>query len=207
MPKISDEQKQIKKDIIKQHAFNLFSQKGYSNTSIDDIVQAAGISKGGIYNYFQSKEEIFLAIAGDRFKKRHRFISNLSKTLSSTEKVKKYIHWALSGLLDDEVIKGGRFTFEFWSILSKNEELETELKRRYDLFYKDLASILEEGVKCKEFHQDLDIPSMCYIILSTMDGIAFYTSVLGLQITQEIIDHYTAMILNQIQRGNGNDML
>src|SRR5688500_10214957 len=39
----------------------LFNQRGYNGTSIDDIMQATNLKKGGIYNHFSSKEEIALA--------------------------------------------------------------------------------------------------------------------------------------------------
>lgn len=38
-----------------------FCLKGYMNTSISDIIAAVGSSKGGLYNHFQSKEQLFLA--------------------------------------------------------------------------------------------------------------------------------------------------
>lgn len=41
---------------------NLFSSHGYCGTSLDDIVTAAGITKGAFYHYFKSKEEICLAL-------------------------------------------------------------------------------------------------------------------------------------------------
>ena len=43
-------------------AINTFSKKGYHNTRIDDIVDAAKTSKGGIYFHFPSKQDIFLGL-------------------------------------------------------------------------------------------------------------------------------------------------
>ena len=43
-------------------ARNLFSSHGYSGTSLDDILTAAGITKGAFYHYFKSKEDICLAL-------------------------------------------------------------------------------------------------------------------------------------------------
>ena len=50
-----------KKQII-DAAMELFDQKGYSNTKITDITGKAGISKGLLYHYFDSKEEIIHAV-------------------------------------------------------------------------------------------------------------------------------------------------
>ena len=40
----------------------LFSQKGYYATSVEDIVESAGFSKGAFYFYFKSKEELFKSL-------------------------------------------------------------------------------------------------------------------------------------------------
>jgi AcrR family transcriptional regulator len=46
-------------------ALELFAHKGYDATSIDSIAKKAGISKGLIYNYFESKEKVLRAIFDD----------------------------------------------------------------------------------------------------------------------------------------------
>jgi TetR/AcrR family fatty acid metabolism transcriptional regulator len=43
-------------------AINIFSQKGYHNTRVDEIVAAAETSKGGVYFHFPSKQDIFLGL-------------------------------------------------------------------------------------------------------------------------------------------------
>ena len=43
-------------------AINVFSQKGYHDTRVDEIVRAAETSKGGVYFHFPSKQDIFLGL-------------------------------------------------------------------------------------------------------------------------------------------------
>jgi AcrR family transcriptional regulator len=54
--------RQEKKQLIMNTALELFANKGYENTSVKDITKAAGIAKGLLYNYFQSKEELLETI-------------------------------------------------------------------------------------------------------------------------------------------------
>jgi AcrR family transcriptional regulator len=49
------------KDALVDRAIELFRAKGYSATSIGDIVAACGITKGSLYYHFESKEELALA--------------------------------------------------------------------------------------------------------------------------------------------------
>jgi AcrR family transcriptional regulator len=46
-------------------AINIFSKKGYHNTRVDEIVEAAETSKGGVYFYFPSKQDIFLGLVDE----------------------------------------------------------------------------------------------------------------------------------------------
>jgi TetR/AcrR family transcriptional repressor of nem operon len=52
---------QTRQKIIEK-SLQLFSVKGYFNTSISDILQATGLTKGGLYGHFQSKEDIWYAV-------------------------------------------------------------------------------------------------------------------------------------------------
>lgn len=57
-----EEIREEKKRLIMEVALSLFAQHGYENTSISQIAKQANISKGLLYNYFVSKEELLQAI-------------------------------------------------------------------------------------------------------------------------------------------------
>lgn len=54
--------KQISKQQLLDRATEFFRAKGYSATSIDEIVKACGVTKGSLYYHFSSKEELALAV-------------------------------------------------------------------------------------------------------------------------------------------------
>ena len=64
-PKTKEQFEEIRQqsmDLIMQTALELFGHNGYHSTSISKIAQEAGISKGLIYNYFESKEDLLKRI-------------------------------------------------------------------------------------------------------------------------------------------------
>lgn len=69
--------------MIIRESLRLFSLKGFLNTSIHDIIKAANTSKGGFYNHFQSKEELFFALIKEAQKVWHQ------KCLASLDEIKK----------------------------------------------------------------------------------------------------------------------
>jgi AcrR family transcriptional regulator len=59
---MKDKLVKVKKEIILDAAKHLYFEKGYENTSIDEVAEQAGISKSTLYTYFGSKEEILARV-------------------------------------------------------------------------------------------------------------------------------------------------
>ena len=55
-------QKSDRKNQILEAAFKVFINKGYSKTTMDDIVKVSGLSKGALYHYYNSKKDLFLSL-------------------------------------------------------------------------------------------------------------------------------------------------
>ena len=51
-----------KKERLTSAAHSLFLKNGYKNTNIAQIAKKAGVAVGSFYNYYASKEDIFLAV-------------------------------------------------------------------------------------------------------------------------------------------------
>jgi len=65
MPRTPEQYEEIrntKKKVILDAALKLFAEKGYASASISSIAETANISKGLMYNYFKSKEELLKII-------------------------------------------------------------------------------------------------------------------------------------------------
>jgi len=75
-PKVSTQYKIDVKEKIVNAALMTFSKYGYDRTRMDDVAEAAKVSKGRLYLYFKNKEELFYAIS-------ERNIAELKQQLSS----------------------------------------------------------------------------------------------------------------------------
>lgn len=49
-------------DLILEHATEVFGTRGYHNVSMDDVAEHAGISKALVYQHFQSKDDLYMAV-------------------------------------------------------------------------------------------------------------------------------------------------
>ncbi|NQU34405.1 MAG: TetR/AcrR family transcriptional regulator [Bacteroidetes bacterium] len=89
MPRSEEKFKELreqKRIIIMDAALELFAEKGFASTSISMIAKHAKISKGLMYNYFDSKEELIISIVHDGFDKFLReFDANKDSVLTDDE--------------------------------------------------------------------------------------------------------------------------
>lgn len=71
MLSVREKKKKETRQAIMQAAIRLFSEKGFEKTSIEELAKAAGIGKGTIYGYFQTKSEILHAFCEDELECLH----------------------------------------------------------------------------------------------------------------------------------------
>lgn len=195
MPKISEEKKHIRREHILEVAFVLFAEKGYSATSIREIVEAADISKGGIYVYFKSKAEIFLAIV-ERFDgRRHGIIENIDITLSGEEIFSRYIKGRLEVFKCKENLKWSRIVSEFWSLPNKVPKLSDIVEERFKAYQTDIEFIIKLGIDKGAFRKDCRIKEAVYLIMSSINGVAFLSASMGRIVTDKQIEETINMYL------------
>jgi AcrR family transcriptional regulator len=90
----------VKRDLIVEAARKTFVTQGYTSTTIEDIAKSGSISKGTFYNYFKSKEEIFVHILNlDVRERREKFDKILGLDLSLKKKVQIYMQGVSKRLL------------------------------------------------------------------------------------------------------------
>src|ERR1700758_3751802 len=80
MPKISERQRERRRQQILEAALACFSEDGFHQTAMADIVKRSGLSHGAVYLYFQSKDDLIEALAVDR----HRQEALLNAAAEST---------------------------------------------------------------------------------------------------------------------------
>ena len=66
MPRLTDATKAARRAQIIEAAISCFLEKGYTNTSMSDIVKASGLSSGSIYSHFSGKEDILISAINER---------------------------------------------------------------------------------------------------------------------------------------------
>ena len=161
------------KDRIHHESLKLFSTKGYLNTSISDIMQAADTSKGGFYNHFDSKEDLFfevLAIAQGIW--REKVLFGLDEIESPKAKIRKIlVNYRDRYLKDDFNFPGGCIFVTFSVELDdQRPDLMKEVAHGFMGLKRLLKSLLEQGKEQGELRAEVNPDRATEMIFSGMIG-------------------------------------
>ncbi len=129
MRKVSEEYIQNKKNMIVRTAYNLCLQKNISTITMQDIIDATGLSQGGIYRFYKNIDEIFKDMLIDN-RQRVNIKSQIDDIFADTEKkdVKVVLHQIfelLSNFMTKELMGIVKINFEL-SVLSMNAPQRVE---------------------------------------------------------------------------------
>jgi len=186
------------KDKIIHESLKLFSLKGYLNTSIDDILERSNSSKGGLYNHFRSKDELFLSVLS-RARKiwRSKVLQGLDQTEDPIMKIKKLLqHYADKYLKDVEDIPGGCvFVTLSVELDDQRPDFAAEIA---DGFYRFLAMIklfLDEAKAAGRLRREVDTDGISRVLFAGMLG----ASVLyGIDKSSETLDQCIAALIGYL---------
>jgi TetR/AcrR family transcriptional regulator, transcriptional repressor for nem operon len=158
-------------DQIIMTALRLFNTKGFSQTSIQDIMEASSLPKGAIYRRFTNKEAISLAT----FEKAGEIIWNHIVQVSEQANTATDKIIAISYIYQDAVnnppIEGGCPLLNT-AIEADNTypELQKVASEKYNQTLLFLQSIIEDGMRNNEFRKDINSLSLASFLMSSMEG-------------------------------------
>ena len=158
---------------IIHEAQKLFSLNGYLSTGVNEIIEAAGTSKGGFYNHFASKEDLFLEVLAEAQKIwRNRVLHGINDIESPTEKIIQILrNYCDRYLKDEENFPGGCIFITFSVELDDTRpHLVKEVYKGFEGFKTLLKSLLDEAIEKGELPDDLDSKTVTGMLFTGMLG-------------------------------------
>jgi AcrR family transcriptional regulator len=172
MPRVSDAYKEEKRAAILEGALQIFADKGYAATTIDDIVRHLGMSKGAIYNYFSSKEDMYAQMMDGRM---NRLVASLrggfEQEAAAAPKLRYLIQRLTSQPLED-LRRLLSFHLEYSLHASRHDELKASLRKHTDSALSFMAELIAEGQRRGEFRPEVDARLAASMFWALRDGIA-----------------------------------
>ena len=159
---------------IVEKSLQLFSVKGYFNTSVNDILDATGLTKGGLYGHFSSKEDIWYAVYDEAVEIwRKTVLKGIRENPNPLKRVEIFIENDMRDYLGGDVFDGGCFFLNMLVELSgQSATMSRQILRGFVRLSKLLRTWLEEA-DCKGMLKDgLDLRETANFILISLNGAA-----------------------------------
>ena len=168
------------KDTIVHEALKLFSLNGFLSTSIQDILSAANTSKGGFYNHFSSKEDLFFQVLDEARKIwRDRNLRGLDEINEPIDKIIKLLeNYKDRYLLDAENFPGGCIFIMFAVELGDaRPHLSKEVQKGFSGLKAMLKRLLDNGQSAATIYNGKNADTITEIIFNGMLGASVNYSV------------------------------
>lgn len=156
---------------IIQQAAELFNQQGYSGSSIADVMEATGLKKGGIYNHFQSKEELALAAFDYAYSLTSQMVwQAMRQKRTAKERLQAMISSHLN-YIDNPPISGGCPILNT-AIDSDDTHpaLRDRAKNAMNAWHNLIIRIVRTGIKKGEIEPKTEPEFVATILISTIEG-------------------------------------
>jgi AcrR family transcriptional regulator len=163
-PNVSDE----RKNQIINAAEDVFTQKGFNEARMDDIAEETGLSKGTLYLYFKSKDDLIIAILDRMFQREFKQFESLNSTeVSATDAI-----WKITDLLTKDILSFQRLipiVYQFLALAFRNKYVQKALKKYINLYIDMLVPIIQHGIDSGEFRK-VDVREVAIAMGAMIEG-------------------------------------
>jgi len=173
-PKVTAEYKESTRSRILTAALEVFSRKGYASASMDDIVGRSGLSKGALYWYFESKEELFLALQDRQLASSlARLKARSGPTVSAMAKLEGAAEVAFESLIGKDR-EASEMNMEFNLAAMRMRPVQRRQDTRYRTVHSFILEYVKEGIQSGEFRSDLDPDKVATVLVGVIDGLSLH---------------------------------
>jgi AcrR family transcriptional regulator len=186
------------KERIVETSIQLFDKKGFTGTSIKEIVEELNVTKGTFYYYFKSKEEllkdIHLTYIDDLIDQQKVILEDSSK--DSTAKLYGLIFMVISNIRSN--LESARiFTREVRHLSGKHVE---EIKAKRNLFRMRYQELIETGIRQGEFKDTIPADMLTFGILGIINWTYYWYNPEGEVTEEELAQMFTNVILEGVKK-------
>jgi len=171
MPKLKPETLAERKQHILDAALTCFARAGYHQTTMDDIVAEAGLSKGGVYVHFDSKKALFQSLLTWTM---DQFAFDLDQMPSSSETIveqlKELMRDTIESMASPHFQEMSPLFLEMWVQHLNDADVKQTAMESYAQFRGPLVQLIEAGINQGSLRQ-VDALSMANILIAIPEGL------------------------------------
>ena len=151
-------------------ARRVFSRKGFDATNVSEVAAATGVSQGTVYHYFDSKDDLFMAVFEDWIETcaYQGYAESVGDADTAAGRLRAFANAAARMMYDS--IEFLPVQMEFWSHIVRNEAIRERFRLLFAALRAFLSQIIQAGVDSGEF-RPTDAEALAAIAIAVYDGL------------------------------------
>ncbi len=181
-----------KRKYILEKARGVFAEKGFKDVTMKDVVEACDISRGGLYLYFSSTEELFIAVLSDENEEDDD--EAITKALNNDATAGDMLALFLKEQKKEILRKKNSLIIACYEYFSSNDipPASNPLKKQFEAGVQIIQTLVENGVMTGEF-QCADPFGCARNLMYVIEGLKVSAKTIG--INEETVDRELLYIL------------
>ena len=193
---LKEKQRQERERLILAAAEEVLYEKGYHDTSIDEIAARVGVAKGTVYLHFPSKEELVFAVFLHNF---DAFVRAIDEALSEAMLPRQQLETILTCMYGGFYIKQIQLLYNSVDMKRLFEARREQEPRPWEQLAARIASILEAGKARGDFDAVTPTAVQVATFFSLLSPRSYERLVLGEHMdVQELVQHLKHIYFNGI---------
>jgi len=191
----------LTRQLIIEKTATIFNKKGFAGTSLSDITNATGLTKGSIYGNFENKEEVALAVfkynAGELWKKKENWISGHSDAKSKLTALINFYRKNWKELFENggcPVMNAATDADDVMPLIKER------VKKTVENWVNNVAKILQEGIEQNTFKPTINTMEYSRLFIMMIEG-----GILLSKITDKPDSLY--LVLDRVEKIVANEIL
>lgn len=188
--------KEVRINEITEAAIDVFLHKGYEGTTMESIAQKAGVSKGGLYHYFKSKDMILINANEKISKKVEELMETALESTSAREGILYYIENYIRYWLDNP--RETAFLFLSMAKMLENPDLLKYYKQYTADYITFFEGAFNMGIQLGEFKPH-NAKASAVTLMAALDGVLGYMLFDEDLVLDEVIQYFEEKFIKSIE--------
>ena len=196
---------QQRRESILRAAQKVFNDRGYATATMEEVASEAGVAKGSVYNYFDSKKALFNQVFQAAMSTMQDSCEDIATSpTSAAVRMEGILDFWFSGLADSKQI--GRLVLEYWATAARGQQ-QSELAEMFQKMYANwrrmLSNVISDGIATGEFAPGIDTPVAASLVLAILDGIHVQSILdVGINVDEQFLAALKKSILTSLKTPN-----
>ena len=172
-PRVPKAYLELRQAEIVEAAIKCFMEKGFHNTTMQDIYKASKLSPGAVYNYFRNKEEIVSA-AVEVSQKRNTEMITKAASGDLEDALINLGHLYFACARDADFAKSASVDFAIYAEACRNERIHDALRMNQDAVIASLVELIKRNQLAGVFNDKLDAVAIARVLFSILMAVEFH---------------------------------